>query len=102
MLMVMRGLSPRDLVAGLFGFVEQRDGNLCDSRAALLKLAKGSVENRADFRREHIKKEFFGQSKLELTNVRKDFPRGPGTLAQQARLTGDVKKDGYVVSRTRD
>jgi hypothetical protein len=89
MLMVMSGFGPGDLVSGVFGFVEQRDGNVDQMRAELAQIAERVIEDEPDIFRDDIEEEFARDAKTEFAGF------GRAARAEtQGRFVSATNEDG--------
>jgi len=89
-LVVMRGFGPGDLVAGVLGFVDERDGDFLEFGALLFEDAERRFENEIDVLRDHVQEKFLGNAEGELARFRRRFFEGAG-----AGFTFDAGEDGF-------
>lgn len=73
LLVIVSCLRPGDLIPGVFGFGQLRDGHFLEASAKLLHHAKGRLKSKLDIRIQHIEEKLFGntQSRPALARGRK-------------------------------
>ncbi|SRR5260370_18786618 len=67
--MVKRRFRPGDMISGLFGFIEQRDGNVLRGHARAAKIAQGGVKRVPDLRRESVEEQLARNSQAKLSCI---------------------------------
>src|SRR5215469_728838 len=79
MLVIMRGFCPSNLVAGILGFLQQRDGYLFDDRALLPQDANCFVKCVVNCLGNYFKKKSLRQTETKWA-TRKGFGKSRGAL----------------------
>src|SRR5579859_7522542 len=95
--MIMSGFGPRDLVASVFGFVQQWQRDFFDKSTLLLQKADCCFKDQVDVDRERIRDKLSGNSEIEFAPFGgRFFERARSRLAFDAGEDG-FKKKGSVV-----
>lgn len=100
-LVVVGGLGPGDLVAGVLGFVQQRNGDFAESRAEFAKDTQGLLECRLNFHRKNLQEKILRHTQAK----RKTVGRFYGVVETRLLIAANedrVKEQGGVGSGTRE
>ena len=79
LLVMVSGFGPGDLIAGVFGFVQQGDREFLKTGALRFENADGLVEDYADIRRKHLEEEIFWNAESKFAGLGKGFCQRAGS-----------------------
>src|ERR1700722_13177677 len=90
LLMVVRGFGPGDLIAGVFGLVEEGKRDFLQPDALFFQDSYGFVENGLHIRGNNIEEELLGNTESEFWGFWGEFPGGV-----EYGLAFDAWQDGF-------